>query len=191
MGKESLQKDRRNILRFLHEAGQLKNVPRSGWNTVKAPHESVAEHSFRTAVVAHIMAKIAGLGKEEELLLIKAAIYHDLHEARVGDLHIISKKYASVDEKKCEQEQVEGLPEDIREDILACLNLPKKLHELLKDADKLECAIQAKEYSDLGYKTKDWIENTKRMLTTNEAKSLVEALSGESSLDWICEQRKK
>ena len=181
----------KTIIQFLYEAGQLKNVPRSGWLTVRAPHESVAEHVFRTAMIAHILAKMAKLGEKEELMLIKAAIYHDLHEARISDLHLITKKYVKSDEKKCEKEQIENLPKEIREDLEACLNLPDKLQVYLKDADKLECAITAKEYLDLGYKTKDWIENTKKLVKSKEAKKLLDELQKESSLKWLSDERKK
>lgn len=180
-----------SIIQFLYEFGQLKNVPRSGWLTISAPNESVSEHSHRTAAVAHILAKMAKLSEKEELLLIKAAIYHDLHEVRIGDLHIIAKRYTKVDEKKCEAEQIESLPKEIKEDIRECLNLSPKLQMYLKDADKLECAIRAKEYLDLGYKTKDWIENTKKMLKTKEAKYLLNQLQKENSLEWLSKERKK
>jgi len=179
------------IVRFLYEAGQLKNVPRSGWLTIRAPNESVAEHSHRTAIVAYILAKMAKLSLQEENAIIKAALIHDLHEARIGDLHIISKRYTELDEKGCEKEQLENLPEEIKDDLQYCMNLPPKLQTYLKDADKLECAIQAKEYLDLGYKSQDWIDNTEKMLKTKEAKLLFEKLIKENSLEWLSEQRKK
>ena len=179
-----------SLIEFLFEMGQLKNAPRSGWWTVRAPKESVAEHTFRTASVAHILAKMAKLSEKEELMLIKAAIYHDLHEARITDLHMIAKKYVKADEKKCEEEQLQNLPKEIKEDIEGCLNLPPKLQIYLKDADKLECALQAKEYLDLGYKTKDWIENTKKIVKSKEAKLLLKKLETESSLKWLSKDRK-
>ena len=44
------------IVRYVFEAGMLKRVARSGWwaENVKHP-ESVADHSFRTALVAFIL----------------------------------------------------------------------------------------------------------------------------------------
>jgi putative hydrolase of HD superfamily len=43
------------IVSFAYEAGQLKNLPRSGWLRagIKNP-ESVADHSFRVAVLAYL-----------------------------------------------------------------------------------------------------------------------------------------
>ena len=38
---------------FLFEMGHLKNLPRAGWLLLGIPQpESVAEHSFRVAIVA-------------------------------------------------------------------------------------------------------------------------------------------
>ena len=180
-----------SIIQFLYEIGQLKNAPRSGWWTVRAPRESVAEHVYRTAIIAQILAKMAKLSEKEELLLVKGALYHDMHEARISDLHLIAKHYVKSDEKQCEKEQIAKLPKEIREDVNKSLNLPEKLQIYLKDADKLECAITAKEYLDLGYKTKDWISNTRKILKSKEAKLLFEKMQTESSLKWLSEERRK
>lgn len=47
--------------RFLYEAGTLRNTKRTGWwmAGVRDP-ESVAEHSWRTSLIATIIAKLEG-----------------------------------------------------------------------------------------------------------------------------------
>ncbi|MFH0927626.1 MAG: HD domain-containing protein [Candidatus Micrarchaeota archaeon] len=179
------------IIQFLFEAGQLKHVERSGWKTVSAPHESVAEHVYRTCIVGYVLAKEAGLNKEEELLVVKSCLFHDLHEARIGDLHRVAKNYVKVDEKRCEQEQRENLPKEMKEELAECLNLPKKLADLAHDADKIECAIAAKEYVDRGFKVGTWITNTKKVLRTKEGKKLLEEVEKSDSIKWIVECKKK
>jgi 5'-deoxynucleotidase YfbR-like HD superfamily hydrolase len=49
------------IARFLYEMGALKRLPRSGWLIagVAAP-ESIAEHSFRTAILGWLLAHMEG-----------------------------------------------------------------------------------------------------------------------------------
>jgi hypothetical protein len=49
------------VARFLYEAGTLKNTARTGWwmAGVKQP-ESVAEHSWRTSLIALVIAKLEG-----------------------------------------------------------------------------------------------------------------------------------
>lgn len=182
--------DDTEIVRFLFEAGMLKTVERTGWSTIRAPRESVAEHSHRTAIVAYMLARLSDLSKEDELKLIKAALFHDLHEARLGDMHIITKRYADSDEKGVERDQRDNLPQMIKEDIEKSLELDEDLRQLLKEADKIECAITAKEYLDLGYKTKDWIDNTKTMIKTEVGKRLMQTIEQTDSLDWLARERK-
>ncbi len=134
------------IADFLFEAGLLKTTSRTGWETVRAPRESVAEHSWRTAVVGYVLARMAGLSPSDESSLIKACLFHDLHEARIGDLHRLAKLYGKLDEKKCEKEQREGLPAGMKADMAAVLDsLSPRLRQYAYEADKIECAITAKE----------------------------------------------
>ncbi|MBE9594109.1 MAG: HD domain-containing protein, partial [Proteobacteria bacterium] len=44
----------RNIINFLFEIGILKKTPRSGYQFLGTGNESVAEHSFRVAVIAYL-----------------------------------------------------------------------------------------------------------------------------------------
>lgn len=176
---------------LLYEAGLLKTVSRTGWNTVRAPHESVAEHSFRTAMVGWMLAKMAGLKEQEEASLIKACLFHDLHEARIGDLHRLAKLYGKLDEKKCEADQRDGLPSPMADDLVRTLNLlPPRLKQFAYEADKIECAITAKEYADAGFRTKKWIEHTRPMLKTKEAKELLAAVERTDSISWFIDNPK-
>jgi putative hydrolase of HD superfamily len=185
-------KEIESLVRFLYEVGSLKNVDRSGWRTVCAPRESVAEHSYRSAVLAYVLAKMANMNIEDEGILIKATLFHDLHETRTGDIHKIAKKYVDAHEKECEKIQISKLPKHIKQDINNCLNLEQKqwIFDYLKDADKLECAFRAKEYLDLGFRTQTWIDNTKKILRTKEAKKLFEIMNKIDSLEWIFEEKR-
>src|SRR5262245_33726730 len=73
------------------EAGLLKHIKRSGWWVagIKDP-ESVAEHCFRTAIIAHYIAHIEGANPYETLLM---ALYNDIHESRINDLHKMGHYY--------------------------------------------------------------------------------------------------
>jgi putative hydrolase of HD superfamily len=179
------------IADFLFEAGLLKTTGRSGWDTVRAPRESVAEHSFRTAMVGWVLSKMAGLSEPEEALLIKACLFHDLHEARIGDLHRLAKLYGKLDEKKCEADQREGLPAEMEKDLAAVLDsLSPRLRQFAYEADKIECAITAKEYLDAGYRTKKWIEHTRPLLKSKEAKELLAAIEKSDSISWFIDNSK-
>ncbi len=74
------------LARFLHRVGRLKALPRTGWLHRGVPAgetESVADHSFRTALLAWLVASAqSGLDRDR---VLKLALIHDLAEALAGD----------------------------------------------------------------------------------------------------------
>ncbi|MGW3669151.1 HD domain-containing protein, partial [Streptomyces sp. NPDC005141] len=78
-----MSEDLTAVARFLYEAGTLKNTARTGWwmAGVKEP-ESVADHSWRTALIATIIAKLEGADPPRAAFL---AVWHDSQETRTGD----------------------------------------------------------------------------------------------------------
>lgn len=63
--------------------GKIKWVERSGWVREKMPSpETVAEHTFRVALLARILAPFLGVDPER---LTTMAIFHDLAEGILGD----------------------------------------------------------------------------------------------------------
>lgn len=73
------------LARFLHRAGRLKFAARTGWLDRGIPPEaaeSVADHTFRTALLAWLAAD-DGLDRDR---VLKLALIHDLAEAVTGDL---------------------------------------------------------------------------------------------------------
>jgi putative hydrolase of HD superfamily len=140
------------LLDFFKSAGQLKHLKRTGWiNSGIDNPESVADHSFRTTLMAIILSDIDGL---DTLRVARMAIIHDLAEGRIGDLTPIQKEAAGEVHTKAESTEIERLlsklPEKMR--ILyseAWNEFSNGLSEeakLVKDADKLEMLLQSKEY---------------------------------------------
>ena len=75
----------KKIIDFLVEIGKLKKMPRRGWviNQIKNP-ESIAEHTFRAAILSWVLAKRKrGINIER---LLKIALIHDLCEVYAGDI---------------------------------------------------------------------------------------------------------
>ena len=73
------------IEEFFQKVLELKNVPRQGWKEkleIINP-ESVAEHSYSTAVISMILSDLEGLNTEK---IIKMALLHDLAESIIGDI---------------------------------------------------------------------------------------------------------
>src|SRR5690349_8463829 len=83
--------DDEHVAAFLIETGHLKRTPRAGWAIagVRTP-ESVAEHSFRTAVIAYVLAVMEGANPDRAATL---AVFHDVPETRTTDLHSVAKPH--------------------------------------------------------------------------------------------------
>lgn len=71
------------LVNFLIEIGKLKGIKRRGWvlRGVKNP-ESIADHIFRTAIMAWIFSEQKELDAER---VLKIALVHDLCEVYAGD----------------------------------------------------------------------------------------------------------
>jgi len=172
--EEFVEKD---IAKFLFEMGQLKRVKRSGWwiAGVKDP-ESVAEHTFRTAVIAYLLARLEGVDTGKAVLM---ALFHDMPETRTNDAHRIVRRYAKWDEvdRKAVDEQSKRPPNEMATQMATLFEEFEKEAspeaKVVRDADLLECIVQAREYQALGYRdVVDWIFNAQRVLRTDSAKRI-------------------
>lgn len=177
------------IANFLYEVGQLKRVKRSGWwlAGVKDP-ETVAEHSYRTAVMAYL---IATLEKADAKKACAIALFHDTHEARIQDLHKVAQRYVDMAhaEHKAIQEQTEPLPDAVRGSVKALKDAftgtQTAESQIARDADHLECLAQALEYQAQGNKdVADWITNCKKRLVTTSARKLAKELERTKPGEW-------
>jgi putative hydrolase of HD superfamily len=181
---------RKDIVKFLYEMGQLKRVKRSGWwiAGVKDP-ETVAEHSFRTAVIAYILAQLEGADPEK---VVSMALFHDMAETRTNDAHRIVRRYVDWEnvDKKAVGDQSRRLPDNIGKRITSLISEFEKAASLdariVRDADLLECLVQAREYQTLGYNdVGDWIFNVQAALKTESAKKIAaECLKTEPKEWW-------
>ncbi|MFN3910210.1 MAG: HD domain-containing protein [Candidatus Anstonellaceae archaeon] len=179
---------------FLNQLQMLKNTSRTGWLTILAPDESVAEHTYRTAMIGLLIAKMLNLKKEQQLEVVVGCLLHDIEECYIGDLHKIAQNYLKTDKRKLQKKLLDELPKELKEDYKKFLNPKnkenKKIKEIIMDADRLECALTAKYYLDLGYKTEDWIKNSSALLNTDIAKNLLEEINRIKTIEWIKENKK-
>jgi len=142
-----------DIITFAKDVGKLKILKRTGWIRHKIPSpESVAEHSYRVAVLAMALAPHM---KVDELKVIKMALIHDLGEAEIGDIVTIrGGKRLSNHKAKVEKER-KGLEKiltslDNKEEYLKLFDEYEENKtpeaQFVKQLDRLEMAIQAQEY---------------------------------------------
>ncbi|MDN3243043.1 HD domain-containing protein [Glycomyces tritici] len=175
------------IARYLFEAGNLKRIPRAGWlfTQVQDP-ESVAEHSHRTAVIAMVLAALEGADANRAAAL---AVLHDAAETRIGDIPFIGRKYLqAASAETITADQTAGMPVAVAEFLAGTVaefeakDSPKA--RCASDADKLECLVQAVEYQHSGYRTEEWIANSRASLRTESARQIAEAALTADPLAW-------
>ena len=141
------------LVRFFIRSGRLKTERRRGWvKKLGLTHaESVADHSYRTALITLMFSDSLGLDTGKALRL---ALLHDLPEAIVGDAmpEERSGKRKIEMETKAMEELLSELPKEQRAVYLEAWEefIDGKTPEarLVRQADKLEMAIQAWEYAN-------------------------------------------
>ena len=144
------------LLEALHTAEKLKDTTRHCY-TSGGRHESVAEHSWRAALMAYWISD--EFPEADMSKVIKMLLIHDLGECFTGDIPTFLK--TKEDEKKEEEllyRWVKTLPEPFCEEMLA---LYKEMEErqtteakIYKAMDSLEAVISHNE-SDI----KTWTPN--------------------------------
>lgn len=174
-----------NAVRFLFEAGMLKKTPRTGYQFLGTGSESVADHSFRTAIIGYWLG--SGEPKADRNRVVLMCLFHDLPEARTGDHNYVNKRYVRVDEKRALYDQVSHL--DFGDEIVSLLdefNEGETLEgQISRDADQLDLIFELKQQLDLGnLNAKDWISFAVKRLFTERARGLAEELLNTHSSDW-------
>ena len=137
----------REFLEILHVAERLKDTPRH-CTTSKRRRESVAEHSWRIALMAYLLR-----GTFPEIDTDKVAsmcLIHDLGECFTGDIPTFLKTRADErTEDTLLSDWVRSLPQPVRSDMQALYREMEAQQtpeaKLYKALDKLEAVIQHNE----------------------------------------------
>ena len=169
----------KNLIKFLWEYRMLKYIPRAGLQYLKGPaNENVAEHSFYTAIIGWILAK---LEKADEDRVIKMCLIHDLAEARRGERNLVNKIYSGESD---ELKIIKKISEDYELEDFSFRSLFQDFSKeetlesrIAQDADILSGMILEKECLDLGNKKAlKWLEFSVKRLETKKAQELGEQL---------------
>lgn len=173
------------LVEFLFEVGMLKRTPRSGWQFLGAGSESVAEHVFRAAMIAFVLARMDGNVDADHVL--RLALVHDLPEARTGDLNYVNQKYVTADEARAAEDMSAGLPfaDELRSLLEEYRSEQTEESIVAHDADQLEMLLELKEHLDRGIEgASDWIPFLIRRLRTDTARRLAEHILETDSASW-------
>lgn len=170
---------------FFYLVSELKKVPRKGWiSKVGIEHpESVADHSYGTAIMAMVLSDSQKLNTEK---ILKMALLHDLAESITGDFmpDEISKENKKISEEEAMKEIFSKLPENLavqydkvwQEFIQADTKESILVHEI----DKLEMAIQAAKYSSEGFSNEKlslFVDSAKKEIKSKELLDILDTLS--------------
>lgn len=181
--------DLAGVAGLLYEFGLLKRYKRTGWLVagVRDP-ESIADHSFRTAVIASMIAKLEGGNPERAAFM---SLFHDTQETRITDIPYIGKRYLkAASNEEVTADQTRGLPGQVAEMVGDAVREYEEKASLeavcARDADKLECLIQAVEYREQGNQNvQPWIDSSLAALRTVTGKRLADEVLRTGTLEWI------
>ena len=175
----------KNLANFFFEVGMLKRTPRTGFQFLGSGAESVAEHSFRTAIIGYTLARLDGEADVGRVLQL--CLFHDVPEARTGDLNYVNKKYVIANEEEAVADLARTLPfgDDYREVIEEFSARKSRESRIAHDADQLEMILALKEYKDLGNRYADeWYPFAVQRLKTESARRLAETIWETDSTRW-------
>lgn len=182
--------DLKAVSEFLFEVGMLKRTPRTGWQFLGTGQESVADHSMRCAVIGYVLARMAGVEPVQTVVLM--CLFHDLVEARTGDLNYMNKKYVTADEESAVRDMTGDLffGDEIRGLFAEFTDRDTEAAKLARDADQLELILQLKELGDLGNPyAADWISSAVKRLQTEPGRRLARSILGTEFCDWWFKDR--
>ena len=180
----------KDLINFLFEVGMLKKTPRTGYQFLGSGKESVAEHSFRMALIGYLLSLQEP--KADAMKTTLMCLFHDLHEARTGDHNYVNKRYVQIDEDKAVQDLAKGLP--IRDEIVSLtreFNEGKSLEACIsRDADQLDLILSLKEEQDLGNAyAREWLHYAVKRLQTESARKMAQEILQTDSTEWWFEKK--
>jgi putative hydrolases of HD superfamily len=180
----------KDIVNLLFEVGMLKKTPRSGYQFLGSGQESVAEHSFRTAIIGYILSLEEPDADSYKTVLM--CLFHDLHEARTGDLNYVNKQYVDCHEDKAMHDLAKNVP--FGNKIIASFkefNNGESIEaRIAKDADQLDLILELKGQEDLGnrYAT-EWLHYATKRLSTKNGQKMAREIIKTDSTDWWFEKK--
>lgn len=180
---------------FFYEIGVLNNTPRSGFRFLGGVRQSISQHLFRTACIGYALAYLeqqrgesADIGK-----VLEDCLFHDIGEARAGDLDYVSQKYTQSDELRAVEDAARNLPFGRR--IIEAFRETEERSTpegvIARDADQLEMLCTLRELIEAGNKlAESWIPPLLKRLRTRSAQELAEEIINTNPEYWWYGDRK-
>ena len=137
------------LLEILSKAAELKIATRHCY-TSENRRESVADHSWRMALMAMLLSGEAEFQKVDMDKVIRMSLIHDLGEAFTGDIPTFEKTQEDAEkEETLLQEWIGSFPSPQKEEWVSLLREMEEMNTLeaktYKELDKLEAVISHNE----------------------------------------------
>ena len=164
------------LVDFFNEVGMLRHTPRTGYAFLGSGKENVAEHSYRVSVMGYVLARMSGIDPARVTFL---CLFHDLPEARTGDLNYVNHRYGQCQPRRALEDCVEGT--GLENDVLPLWDELEEntSHEaiLAHDADQLDLICNLKVELDKGNAfAGQWLESAVKRLRSPAARDLAEVV---------------
>jgi len=175
----------KTIVNFLYEVGTARNIVRGHCQLIRNADDTIAAHSFRTAIIGLILAELEETNEDK---VLKMCLLHDLAEIRTGDANFINKYYRVEQEEKAIQGQWKDIVGGKK-----VISLLKEYNErkskeaiVAKDADILDQIFLQKEYLfHRPYDFKKWHDNMERQVKTKSALKIARLVFKTRTMDWL------
>ena len=169
------------MLEFFEAAIRLKEINRQGWIqklSIKYP-ESVADHTYVMSLMGMVLSDVQGFDTEK---VIKMVLLHDLAESEIGDIvpgQIPLEEKREL-ENKAFSDIIKNLSFDLKQDYQClwneyCIGQSPEA-QLVSQLDKLEMALQAKQYKMAGHNVDAFIDSAREHITDPKLKELFETI---------------
>lgn len=172
---------------LIFELGSMRHVARTWQQFGGVPLANDAEHSFRVAWIALLLATREGadVGK-----VLEMALLHDVPETRTGDVNYLTRLYVSRNEKKA------------IDDSFAATTLRSRVEQLwkewveqesleshvVKDADMLDCDFELAETAAIGFRLQTVLNASRHAarvkLRTSSAQELFDLIYSADPNEW-------
>jgi putative hydrolases of HD superfamily len=164
---------------FFRTAGVLKTIKRKGWTKAGvANQESVADHSFRMAIIGAYLSEETKLDPTK---IIRMCLIHDLAESEIGDLtpeEKISEQAHRKEEDRVCRAIFASLPDKERKiflrDWTELLEARTTEARLVWQIDKLEMGLTMKDYLRAGGNKSKLADFNPASHLSKELKSILE-----------------
>jgi len=119
-------------------------TPRSHIKHLGTTFDTIASHSHHASIIAYCISRMESLSHEMAMKSTTMAVFHDLTEARTGDLDFVAKHYDHIDEEQAVKDQLEGLKfgKDLKNLLVEYNEKKTPEAKCAKDADSLEQLYQ-------------------------------------------------